>query len=274
MLRAIREIQPRWIVGENVRGLTNWNAGLVFDEVQADLETLGYEITPFLLPACAINAPHRRDRIWFVAYANSDGQHRSIGTNAIDTSQRGFNAFCNSKQGFKYGTTTNANSWRRRGLRYAPQTTGAHKSNELFRECNRVSFVESDTTNTHGTPTGHKVSAGRHMFASNVFANTYGIRLRRKAHWTRIARQPSKKSPGNYWKNFPTQPPICGRNDGLSARLDFDTVFKGINKPRKPITVSKWRNETIKAYGNAIVPQMALQIFKAIEAYENLNNNK
>lgn len=71
MLRAIREIQPPWIVGENVRGLTNWNGGLVFDEVQADLEAEGYEVTPFLLPACGINAPHRRERIWFIAYSET-----------------------------------------------------------------------------------------------------------------------------------------------------------------------------------------------------------
>ena len=71
MLRAIREIQPRYVVGENVRGLTNWNGGLVFDEVQADLEAEGYEVLPFLLPACAVNAPHRRDRIWFIAYSIS-----------------------------------------------------------------------------------------------------------------------------------------------------------------------------------------------------------
>lgn len=73
MLRAIREIQPAYIVGENVRGLTNWNGGLVFDEVQAEMEAEGYEVTPFLLPACAVNAPHRRDRIWFVAYSGSNG---------------------------------------------------------------------------------------------------------------------------------------------------------------------------------------------------------
>jgi DNA (cytosine-5)-methyltransferase 1 len=74
MLRTIREIQPTWVVGENVRGLTNWNGGLVFNEVQADLEAEGYEVTPFLLPACAVNAPHRRDRIWFVAYSSSASQ--------------------------------------------------------------------------------------------------------------------------------------------------------------------------------------------------------
>lgn len=72
MLRAIREVRPRWVVGENVRGLTNWNGGLVFDEVQADLESAGYEVTPFLLPAVAVDAPHRRDRIWFVAYCASE----------------------------------------------------------------------------------------------------------------------------------------------------------------------------------------------------------
>jgi DNA (cytosine-5)-methyltransferase 1 len=71
MLRVIREVQPRYVVGENVRGLTNWSGGLVFDEVQADLEAEGYEVLPFLLPACAVNAPHRRDRIWFIAHAGN-----------------------------------------------------------------------------------------------------------------------------------------------------------------------------------------------------------
>lgn len=75
MLRAIREVSPRWVVGENVRGLTNWNGGLVFDQVQADLEDAGYEVLPFILPACAVNAPHRRDRIWFVAYSGGNGSY-------------------------------------------------------------------------------------------------------------------------------------------------------------------------------------------------------
>jgi DNA (cytosine-5)-methyltransferase 1 len=69
MLRAIREIQPRYVVGENVRGLTNWNGGLVFDQAQADLESEGFEVLPFLLPACGTGAQHIRDRLWFVANA-------------------------------------------------------------------------------------------------------------------------------------------------------------------------------------------------------------
>jgi hypothetical protein len=57
------------------------------------------------------------------------------------------------------------------------------------------------------------------------------------------------------WEEFPTQSPLCGRNDGLSGKLDN-------------ITFPKWRAESIKAYGNAIVPQVAFEIFKAIESKE------
>lgn len=78
MLRAIREIKPRYVVGENVSGLLSWNGGLVFDEVQADLEAQGYEVQPVLLPAASVNAPHRRDRIWFVAYSRHAGQERGV----------------------------------------------------------------------------------------------------------------------------------------------------------------------------------------------------
>jgi DNA (cytosine-5)-methyltransferase 1 len=59
------------------------------------------------------------------------------------------------------------------------------------------------------------------------------------------------------WENFPTQSPICGGDDGLPRELDN-------------ITFSKWRNESIKAYGNAIVPQVAYQIFKSICQYQEL----
>lgn len=69
MLRIIREIQPTWVVGENVYGLVNWNEGLVFEEVSADLENEGYEVQPYILPAVSVGAVHRRDRVWFVAHS-------------------------------------------------------------------------------------------------------------------------------------------------------------------------------------------------------------
>jgi site-specific DNA-cytosine methylase len=50
---------------------------LVFHEVQTDLEAAGYEVFPYVLPTAAVNAPHRRDRVWFVAYSNNTGNQPS-----------------------------------------------------------------------------------------------------------------------------------------------------------------------------------------------------
>lgn len=73
MLRVIREFNPEWVVAENVRGLLTIEQGLVFEQVCSDLETNGYEVQAFIIPACSQNAPHRRDRIWFIANKSSEG---------------------------------------------------------------------------------------------------------------------------------------------------------------------------------------------------------
>lgn len=72
MLRAIHEIRPGWVVGENVLGIVNWSQGLVFEQVCADLEIEGYEVQPYILPACGVDAPHQRYRTWFVAHLCSN----------------------------------------------------------------------------------------------------------------------------------------------------------------------------------------------------------
>ena len=151
MLRVIRECTPRYVVGENVRGLVGWNGGLVFEEVCADLEAQGYAVQPFLLPACGVGAPHKRDRVWFVAYT----------------------------------------------MRTGTRQDHRHRESRFF----------------------------------------------------------DKASAATDWENFPTVPFVCGGDDGLPKELDG-------------ITFSKWRRQSIKAYGNAIVPQVALQIFKAINLFE------
>lgn len=71
MLRVIQLTHPRWVIAENVRGLLTWNEGLVLEQVCLDLEGEGYEVQPFIIPAVAVNAPHRRDRLWFIAKSNS-----------------------------------------------------------------------------------------------------------------------------------------------------------------------------------------------------------
>ena len=67
MLRVIKESKPRWVIGENVLGFIN----MALDDVQADLEREHYEVRKFVLPAVAIDARHRRDRVILIAYSNS-----------------------------------------------------------------------------------------------------------------------------------------------------------------------------------------------------------
>lgn len=78
MLDVIRTVRPRWVVGENVYGIVNWSEGLVFERVCADLETAGYEVQPYIIPACGVCAPHRRDRCWFVPTVQTQGLKRCV----------------------------------------------------------------------------------------------------------------------------------------------------------------------------------------------------
>ena len=187
MLRAIKEIQPTWVVGENVFGLVNWDGGLVFHEVQTDLETQGYEVFPYVLPACSVNAPHRRDRVWFVAYSKHLRFKQCEQQGQSRCGEGVFEGICNN------GDANNPNSTSEQG-----QHIGQSGQREFDRSDIRIAI--------------------------------------------------------NDWQNFPTQSPICAGDDGVSTRLDS-------------ITFSKWRNESIKAAGNAIVPQVAYQIFKSIKLY-------
>lgn len=67
MLEVISAIRPTWVVGENVAGIVS----MALDDVCADLENQGYEVQPVIIPACAVGATHRRDRVWILAYASS-----------------------------------------------------------------------------------------------------------------------------------------------------------------------------------------------------------
>ena len=195
MLRAIREIAPRYIVGENVYGLTNWNGGLVFNEVQTDLESEGYEVQPVILPACAVGASHRRERVWFVAYSDKC----TTGPSRTSTRITGQGSNNNDEQ-------------KERG-----EQTEQHIG---------CSDVLRNATNT----------------------NSAGLEKERAEQQTTRVKQHGKLQFGDW----PTKSPVCSGNDGIPERLDG-------------ITFSKWRTESIKAYGNAIVPQVAYEIFKAIQ---------
>lgn len=69
--RVIRDCKPRWVILENVKGLLSLEQGVVFEDLLLELENIGYEVQPVIIPACAVNAPHRRDRVWIIANSNS-----------------------------------------------------------------------------------------------------------------------------------------------------------------------------------------------------------
>lgn len=184
MLRVIREVQPTYVVGENVYGIVNWNGGLVFNEVQVDLENEGYEVQACVLPACAVGALHRRDRTWFIAYSKHNGIRRR---EQQQKSQQETN-----------GTATNAIDKR------------LQESSSVFRQEYELFINASDDASRGIT-----------------------------AQWSK-----AKRGSGDVPKD-----------DGISERLDG-------------ITISEWKRESIKAFGNAIVPQVAYEIFKSLEAVD------
>lgn len=76
-LEAVRVLHPSWVLLENVYGLLSLESGMAFESVCATLETFGYEVQSFVIPACAVDAPHIRQRVWIVAHAARELPHRS-----------------------------------------------------------------------------------------------------------------------------------------------------------------------------------------------------
>ena len=247
MLRCIQEVQPRWVVGENVLGLVNWSGGLVFHEVQADLEAEGYEVQPYVLPAVSVNAPHRRDRVWFVAYSASASERanqlRGIRCKDGEISGKGSQTIHDAfrSDGIE-GITTNTNS---NGLNQC------NSNNEVNTSEGGVNAL-GDTNKSNGNG-----DVADTLCKGYTRATSYGIQEMERitSQWNAIS---SRSHKGINWVNFPSVSPICTGDDGISDRLDS-------------ITFPKWRNESIKAGGNAIVPQVVYQIFKTIEQYERIN---
>lgn len=211
MLRAIREIRPAWVIGENVAGiLTMVQPGketevgsqtslfgednrkrillrqeYVVETICKDLEREGYSVQPLLIPACAVGAPHRRDRVWFIAHCADS------------------------------------------------------RTEEVRRERKDKVLSDGIAPDTYCEFPLQRMLQGE------------------KGRYKQKIRTESLHSRSN-WQNFPTQSPVCRGNDGLPFDVDNLTI---------PFT--KWRQESVKGYGNAIVPQVILEIFKAIEELDN-----
>jgi len=199
MLRAIQEIKPKYVIAENVFGITNIDGGLVFEQVCLDLETEGYEVQSFIIPAASKNAPHRRDRCWFIAtYTLQIRLQQCKNERKMGDRQE---KVCRQRSQFTNGIKTNG----------------------------KISNV-TDTNSTSTQCRDSKTKKGWQNERGRI--KSFGVNIE--------------------WEKFPTESPICGGDDGIPTELDG-------------ITFSKWRAESIKGYGNAIVPQVAFELFKQLE---------
>lgn len=234
MLRAIRQIHPTWVVGENVAGIKTMvescqvtkmgrtddifeenyiyreESRFTLDKICADLEAEGYSVQPIVIPACSVGAPHRRDRVWIVA--------RRISTTPSNPNSSNDNRRSEEIQGKSQKERSTSPEWTDRLSRL--QRHDAHAISERLEG----------------------------MYQS------WGEESERKCVWRDFARHCEE----GHWKHFPTQSPVCRGNDGIPFDVDSLTI-----------SFPKWRQESIKAYGNAWVPQVAYEIFRAIEAEEN-----
>ena len=245
MLRTIREVAPRYVVGENVLGLTNWDGGIVFDEVHSDLELAGYEVAAVVIPAAAVNAPHGRDRVWFVARrVAADASYNKHGLQTeggldVDGSLLGGRERKQKTNGFNF---------------VGSNEPIADADGDGFNQRNGGNEIKSSQGGFDALGDAHAIDGDGNA------TDTAGGRQNRRdgqivgqvptTQRTETFNEPTK------WETFPTKPPVCGGNDGLPDQLDG-------------ITFSKWRHESLKAYGNAIVPQVAFEIFKVIQKIEN-----
>ena len=321
MLRAIRQIQPTWVVGENVNGIlsmvqpgTETKMGrtddlleenyiyrkeqqFTIDAICEDLESAGYSVQPFVIPACAVGAPHRRDRVWVIARLNADTDcwrcaGRGDQTYKREKASKRESVFRNTErpcgeqyvahrtdtgtedlqQGGKNGVsqsffTANTNSNRQRD----------RKDKQIFEQrCNRTSNIGKGCKDATSSNTqcfgGHKVdnkiqceqsngerTDGKGMFRTSFNTNGKGWNALRYDDGYSEATQQAESQfgradcPQSWWRDFPTQSPVCNRDDGLPFRVADLTI-----------SFAKWRNKSIEALGNAWVPQVAFEIFKAI----------
>ncbi|GGH28379.1 DNA (cytosine-5-)-methyltransferase [Sphingobacterium alkalisoli] len=301
MLRAIDEIRPTWVVGENVAGLVSMvqpeaykthvesqadffgevdeeivseYQQYVVETVCADLERIGYSVQPIVIPACAVGAPHRRDRIWFIA------NRADTGTEDMRRSEKcfyGSKVVANAHGIGRKERGTKGNSDDKKETIRADihqQFIGASTEQPFTDTYDDGSYVSKNGQSSFKRNDGNAArendvikSQGCSCTPNVAYTNPTRPQTKCKSKCTipgerkneiRYINQYSGDDRGTLsttgWENFPTQPPVCSGNDGVPFGLDG-------------ITFPQWRTESIKAYGNAVVPEVVFEIFKGIEQW-------
>ena len=247
MLRAIRQIQPTWVVGENVAGLLSMvqpgkaikvgRADDLFDEnfiyrteqqftidtICEDFERAGYFVQPLVIPACAIGAPHRRDRVWIVARLNTD-------TDCRRCAGRGSQTYKRDKASKRASVFRN-----------------------IERPCGEQDVANSANARTESVQQGRKDGISEFGAITHTKGTGSARELFGKQEQIQSDRQNCRIDKPDF-ADFPTQSPVCSRNDGLPFRVADLTL-----------SFPQWRSKSVEALGNSWVPQVAYEIFKAID---------
>ena len=141
MRRIIAQAKPSWVVCENVAG----HVTMGLDEVLSDLESEGYATQPLIIPACAKDAPHRRDRVWIIGYsnvANSGSKRRRGRSDENAQGQVGSLQTEGSSTGTKQRILADTDSLRVEGARAKQQTARAIRKSEAISDTNSTGFEE------------------------------------------------------------------------------------------------------------------------------------
>lgn len=285
MFRLIREVRPDYVVGENVPGLLSIENGMVFEQVCIDMESEGYEVQTFVLPACAVGAPHRRDRIWIVANSTNNGHSRGY-SKPRGEERESESGWMLKSTGKDSGTTPDTQSmgWERRGSEtHSEQQDNLQTSISGIPKGYCKSRVTANSEKTECKFSGES-RTGREGFADSITSNTTSAGSERNG---RDRQQKSRIQSGqeisgcnnarNYWHDWPTISPFHIGHDGLSSGLvqhiRTSLTEAGETPERIEAYIRKeanWiRKQGIMGAGNAVVPQVVLQIFKAIEFHYN-----
>ena len=193
MLRLIREIKPEFVIGENVQGIINIQNGMVLRQVQNDLESEGFEVQCFLIPASGIGAWHQRYRVWIVGHSNDNGLLREVhkAENVSNTEH------------------IRLQNQSRRGL----SKLESESKKEEKRKRDKSSFC---------TKTSSSERRGREEDVSNT--NSKGLERHRKKYQLREIKQKKNiewssngRGKETWWQ---AQSNLCGVPDGISYGLD------------------------------------------------------
>ena len=295
MLRAIREIQPSFVIGENVAGILTMvqpteavkvgctpslfeendniyrkEQQFVVETVCTDLEREGYSVQPFVIPACSIGAPHQRDRVWFIAQRNASNSCNARTKGMQERKAEVLSSRVITDTACSRDTTQQTyQRIEREGRSNDGQQKEWRTTSERTDGLYQLSWDSTDTMCAGFQETRRELEAeriARYIQQDGLATNSDGKRWQevynddgqsegaQKAE--RGAEQFSGTNrPQDWWRDFPTVSPVCIGNDGLP----FDVS-------RLTISFARWRQETIKALGNSMVPQVVYELFKAIES--------